>query len=101
MPKLYEYFGLIVLFYSSEHEPIHVHGLCVGRECRAELVVRNGEVIRIRFLNVKGRLPLTPRSMARFKKVVSHYRQEIVTKWIEYFVLHKNIEAERITRRLS
>jgi hypothetical protein len=44
MPKLYEYFGLIVLFY---------------------------------------------------------YRQEFVTKWIEYFVLHKNIEAERITRRLS
>lgn len=27
MPKLYEYFGLIVLFYSDEHEPIHVHGL--------------------------------------------------------------------------
>ncbi len=25
MPKLYEYFGLIVLFYSNELEPIHVH----------------------------------------------------------------------------
>jgi len=101
MPKLYEYFGLIILFYSSEHEPIHVHGLYEGRECRAELVVRNGEVVRIRFLNVKGRRPLSSRAMARFKKVVSHYRQEIVAKWIEYFVLHKNIEAETITRRLS
>jgi len=101
MPKLYEYFGLIILFYSSEHEPIHVHGLCDGRECRAELIVRNGEVVRIRYLSVKGRLPLTPRTMARFKKAVSHFRQEIVSKWIEYFVLHKHVESERITRRLS
>jgi len=26
MPKLYEYFGLVVLFYSNEHDPVHVHG---------------------------------------------------------------------------
>lgn len=26
MPKLYDYFGLVFLFYSHEHEPIHVHG---------------------------------------------------------------------------
>lgn len=25
MPKLFEYLGLILRFYSSEHEPIHVH----------------------------------------------------------------------------
>jgi hypothetical protein len=28
MPKLYEYFGLIVLFYANEHEPVHVHAKC-------------------------------------------------------------------------
>lgn len=26
MSKLYEYFGLIVLFYANEHEPVHVCG---------------------------------------------------------------------------
>ena len=26
MPKLYEYFGLIVMFYANEHEPVHVLG---------------------------------------------------------------------------
>lgn len=25
MPKIYEYFGFIFFFYSSEYEPIHVH----------------------------------------------------------------------------
>ncbi|HRE09229.1 MAG TPA: DUF4160 domain-containing protein [Ignavibacteria bacterium] len=26
MPKLYEYLGIVVMFYSNEHTPIHVHG---------------------------------------------------------------------------
>jgi Domain of unknown function (DUF4160) len=25
MPVLYEYFGLVIHFYSDEHDPIHVH----------------------------------------------------------------------------
>ena len=28
MPKLYEYFGLIIIFYANEHDPVHVHGKC-------------------------------------------------------------------------
>ena len=35
MPKLYEYLGLDVFFYSNEHQPVHVHGRCQGREGRA------------------------------------------------------------------
>jgi len=49
MPKLYFYFGLMVFFYSNEHEPIHVHGFYQGREGKAELTVRNGKVVRITF----------------------------------------------------
>jgi hypothetical protein len=26
MPKIYEYLGIIIMFYSNEHEPIDVHG---------------------------------------------------------------------------
>ncbi len=25
MPKLFEYLGLILRFFSNEHEPIHIH----------------------------------------------------------------------------
>ncbi len=38
MPKLYEYFGLIILFYSNEHEPIHVHCKYQGKESKAEII---------------------------------------------------------------
>ena len=101
MPKLYEYFGLIVLFYSNEHDPVHVHGLFQGTECRAELIVRDGEVIDIRLTDVKGRRPLDAAHRSDFKKVVERYADEIVRKWVDFFVMHKPVKPERITRRLS
>lgn len=80
MPKLFEYFGLIVLFYSNEHEPVHVHGVYRGQEGRAELILQDGKVVRIRYLRVKGRKSLGVRQMRDFRKVVGCYREDIVRK---------------------
>lgn len=101
MPKLYEYFGLIVMFYASEHEPVHVHGKCQGRELRAELVVLDGVVAEIRYSAVAGRLPLETNEMRHFEEVVTAKAGEIVSKWIDFFVLHKPVKPENITRRLK
>jgi hypothetical protein len=100
VPKLFEYFGLIVLFYSNEHDPVHVHGLYGERETRAELLLRNGKVVRIRFVQVKGRMPLGTRQMKAFRRIVDRYRNEIVQKWVDFFVLHKPIRPQVISRRL-
>ena len=101
MPKLYDYFGLIVMFYANEHEPVHVHGKCQGREARAELVVVDGVVTEVRYGNAAGRAPLDNREMQYFKEVVEARAGDILTKWIDFFVLHKSIKSENITRRLK
>lgn len=101
MPKLYEYFGLIVLFYANEHEPVHVHGKSQGRESRAEIIVVNGAIEDIRFSNVAGREPLSNTEMRNFEELVSARASDIVSKWIDFFVLHKPVKSERITRRLK
>jgi len=101
MPKLYEYFGLIILFYANEHEPVHVHGKYQNQESRAEIVVVNGEIAEIRYTNVVGRAPLENREMRHFEELVSARAAEIVSKWIDFFVLHKPVKSERITRRLK
>ena len=44
MPKLYEYFGLIVMFYANEHESVHVNGKSQGSEARAEFIIVEGDV---------------------------------------------------------
>jgi hypothetical protein len=101
MPKLYEYFGLIVMFYANEHEPVHVHGKSQGREARAEFIIINGVINEIHYANVTGRAPLQPNEMRYFKEIVSHKSDEIIAKWIDFFVLHKSITSENITRRLK
>lgn len=101
MPKLYEYFGLYVLFYSNEHEPIHVHGIDPdGRELKAEIVVKNGKIIRIRYIAAGNRPPLTGRSLKDFKALVAAKADDIVKKWVDFFVLKKPVKTVRITKRL-
>jgi hypothetical protein len=105
MPKLYEYFGLIVMFYANEHVPVpvpvHVHGKFQGRESRAEIIVINGVVSAINYASVTGREPLGTNEKRYFEEVVIARADDIVFKWIEFFVLHKPIKPERITRRLK
>lgn len=101
MPKLYEYFGLTIMFYANEHEPVHVHGKFQGKESRAEIIVLNGQVAEIRYSPVAGRLPLGTHELRYFEEIVTARADDIVTKWIDFFVLHKTIVPERITRRLK
>lgn len=101
MPKLYEYFGLLIMFYANEHEPVHVHGKCQGRESKAEIIILDGIVTDIRYSEVAGRVPLDFGKMQHFTDIVSVRDNDIVQKWIDFFVLHKSVRSERITRRLK
>jgi len=101
MPKLYEYFGLVIFFYANEHEPVHVHGNCQGREGRAELFIVDGVISEIRFGSAAGRPPLTSKEAVLFKEIVTARADDIVQKWIDFFVLNKTVHSERITRRLK
>lgn len=101
MPKLYEYFGLLVMFYANEHEPVHVHGKCQGRECRAEMILRDGKVVGVRYARVQGRAELSPAERRLFEELVSARADEIVQSWIDFFVLNKSIVPQRIDRRIG
>ena len=47
MPKIYEYLGIIIMFYSNEHEPIHVHGKYQGLESKAEFIIKEGVIVDV------------------------------------------------------
>lgn len=100
MPKLYEYFGLVFLFYSNEHEPIHVHGKFQGKESKAEIIFENGKFKEIIISDVHGKEPLDLKNLKRFKKIVQLYRDDIVRKWIDFFIYNIEITPEKITRKI-
>lgn len=101
MPKLYVYYGLVVHFYSNEHDPIHVHGEFQGREAKAEIILRNGQITKIIFSDVAGMPPLRGPKLRAFKRLVEVKADEIVQRWIEYFVKKIRRQPEVITKKLK
>jgi hypothetical protein len=100
MPKIYNYLGIVILFHSREHKPIHVHGRHSGHETKAEFIIENGEIIEIKIKKIRGKIPLKKTEMDDFVKFVNEYGNQIVQKWIDYFVLNKVVKLEEITENL-
>lgn len=88
------------MFYSNDHEPIHVHAKCQGRENKAELIIENGIITDIVYSEVRGKRPLSSTEMKDFQSLVEDRAEDIVQKWIDYFVHHKQIPSEVISRRI-
>jgi len=91
----------VIFFYSNEHEPIHVHARKGEFESKVELVVRAGTIAEIIISNVGGREPISGADLGRLKEFIVEYANEIVQRWVDYFVLHKDIEFRRITKRIE
>ena len=101
MPKLYEYLGIIIMFYANEHEPVHVHGRKSGKESKAEITVKNGIDYIIKIKTVKGKPPLKNKDLKEFNYFVTQYAEKIVNKWIDFFVLNKPVYPESINKRIK
>lgn len=101
MPKLYEYFGLVILFYSREHEPIHVHCKYQDKESKAEIIFEDGKFKEIQVKTVIGKKPLDPGNEKKFVKLVEVFRDDIVRKWIDFFIYNKEIASEKITKKID
>ena len=101
MPKIFEYLGIVLFFYSNEHEPIHVHAIYQSFEIKAEFFIIDGKISEIRIKLVKDRKPLKGSKLKDFEKFLEVYAEKIVEKWIDYFVYHKEVKFEKISTKLK
>ena len=100
MPVLYEYFGLVILFYSDEHDPIHVHVEYNEFVSVAELTFDEEKDISIVWREkVRGK-PLPPAQMRKAEALLETKKADIVKKRLDYFVYHKPVKKQRITKKL-
>jgi hypothetical protein len=101
VPKIFEYLGILIFFYSNEHEPIHVHAKKGENESRAELIIEDGVIKEIIIKNTKGADPLQANDLKNFKTFLDAYADKVVKKWIDYFIFHKEVKFERIQKKLK
>ena len=100
MPKLYEYFGLVLLFYSKEHLPIHVHVEYNEYVSVAELSFEDGKLVKIEWRKKRAKNPLPAPQLKKAEELLQAKAVEIAEKWHDYFVLNKAIKPEKITQKL-
>ena len=89
-----------MFFYSNELEPIHVHAKKGEFESKATFCIENGIIIEIKILNSTGRKPLVNKDLKDFEAFLEVYSEKIIEKWIAYFVYHKEVKFEKITKKL-
>ncbi len=99
MPKIYEYFGFVFFFYSNEHEPIHVHVKKGGNEIVFEIIMDNGNLSKIIRRECSGG-SLSEKDIAIAYKFIEKYWKNIVSKWVNFFVMKKKVRSTTITQKI-
>lgn len=100
MPKIFEYFGFIFLFYSNEHEPIHVHVNKEGCEIVFELIMEGGKLVEIRRRYSNKMPPLNEKDIATAEAFVNRYYKNIIEKWVNFFIYKKRVRSTKITKKI-
>lgn len=101
MPDIFRYFGFIFFFHSNEHDPIHVHVQHDHHESIFEIIMENGEVKEIRVRDKKGVPPLNSQDQKVAEQFVREYANNIVNKWVNYFIKKKRIVCTTIKKKLK
>jgi hypothetical protein len=55
----------------------------------------------IKITNFSGIQPLKGKDLNDFEVFLENYADKIVKKWINYFVYHKDVAFEKITKRIK
>jgi hypothetical protein len=100
-PKILEYQGITVKFFSDEHEPIHVHCIYGEYQTKVELYVKDKEIIDIKYKKVKGFESIPEKKMKDVKVLIEQFKYEIVADWINFFVYHSEVKVRKITQKLK
>jgi len=99
MPKIFTYLNFILFFFSNVHEPIHVHVQKGEFQSIFELIIEDGKLSTINVKNKDGYKPLPSKDITVIKGFIDYYHDEIVQKWIEFFVLRKKVSCTNITTK--
>ncbi len=98
MPKLYEYLGIAIWFFSDEHNPIHVHARYGDNEVKVELYEQNGVVYDITYMNVNGKF--SPAKMRDLKMFINENKSAILFAWKQVFEQNVKLKPIKITKRI-
>ena len=101
MPKLFEYRGLILRFFSDEHEPIHIHAFYKECQTKVEFSIENGIISSINYNKIQGYEMIPEEKRKDLEILIDVYKYDIFQLWIKFFVLHEKVTCKKISVKLK
>ncbi|MBE2188365.1 MAG: DUF4160 domain-containing protein [Candidatus Kapabacteria bacterium] len=102
MPTIYEYFGIILKFFSKEHLPPHVHAFYSNNYgMRVEFFNKGNKIDKITIKQLKGYKKFPPAQMRDLKKLVNRYQYEIVNDFITFAIKNQRVTKKVIRRKIK
>lgn len=100
MPQIYRYLKLVFFFVTTgEHLPVHVHVSDEDdNQSIFDLIIEDEILVDIKIRKKAGHKPISTRNQGIVKSFVRIYYPQIVTKWVQHFVLNKKIKIETIKK---
>jgi uncharacterized protein (DUF849 family) len=84
----------------NEHDPIHVHVKKGDKETIFELIVYNGVLTEVRQRKRRKVELLSTTDAQKAMAFIQHYYKDILQKWVDVFVLKKEIRKITITKKI-
>jgi hypothetical protein len=77
-----------------------MHAKKAEYESKAEFYIIDGIITEVKITEVKGKKPIIGNDLKNFEIFLENYSEKVVQKWVDYFVYHKDVKFEKITKKL-
>ncbi|MCL2040124.1 MAG: DUF4160 domain-containing protein [Bacteroidetes bacterium] len=94
MPKLFEYQGINLYFYSEEHLPIHIHAKYGKASVVVSFYIKEGAIYKVTYTKKTKDFPVA--KLKALKQFIDIYKEKIVQEWINYFILGVDVDFKKI-----
>ena len=91
----------------SRNDPVIKHSFVsiIRLWCKLSLTIISqpsfGKILEIKIVPIRGKAPLNTKETKKFETLVEHFKEEIVEKWIDFFVMNKEIKPVTIYKKLN
>lgn len=99
MPVIYEYLGIVISFWSNEHQPVHVHATYGDAIVKVSFYVDDGRITTIRYKEEKG--TFNKAKLHQLKEFISVYKYAILYAWEQKFIENVQVKKIVITKKIK
>ena len=98
--KFYRYLKLVFFFVSTgEHLPVHIHVSDEDdNQSIFDLIIEDEVLVDIKVRKKAGFKPISTKNQGIVKSFIRMYYAQIVAKWVQHFILNKQIKIETIKK---